>query len=282
MNASNHHHFINKGPLKNPITWQIGLGISHFRKSLGILPCGIGPAKLSHPLCYRRGLNHYARFSKVCRCQMTVQPPMHWEHHPHNPFNWPRWKKWMSMLTSCWVTFIVGLNATSITTAADAISSEFHLANGIFEYNFFAVTAWNAAAAFVPLATLPLMETYGMRFGFLVSSLCSCDSALVTDSIVGGIWSLYDLSDPTGLGPKFRYACHLPGHCWGFRRNFAKLRRWNSVEPVLASPRASLPSNLVYIHLVVWGDNGPCSGCYCGAIGVAMVSNIPCLMGNYS
>lgn len=74
----------------------------------------------------------------------------------------------MSMLTSCWVTFIVGLNATSITTAADAISSEFHLANGIFEYNFFAVTAWNAAAAFVPLATLPLMETYGMRFGFLV------------------------------------------------------------------------------------------------------------------
>ncbi|KAE8167414.1 MFS multidrug transporter [Aspergillus tamarii] len=137
---------------------------------MGIQSCGIGCAKLSHPFCYGRGLNHYARFSEIlCHCQMAVQPPMHWEHHPHNPFNWPRWKKWMSMLTSCWVTFIVGLNATSITTAADAISSEFHLANGIFEYNFFAVTAWNAAAAFVPLATLPLMETYGMKFGFLVA-----------------------------------------------------------------------------------------------------------------
>lgn len=72
------------------------------------------------------------------------------------------------MLTSCWVTFIVGLNATSITTAAEPISRDFNLSNGFFEYNFFAVTAWNAAAAIVPLATLPLMETYGMRLGFVV------------------------------------------------------------------------------------------------------------------
>ncbi|KAE8356281.1 MFS multidrug transporter [Aspergillus coremiiformis] len=98
---------------------------------------------------------------------MTVRSPVHWASHPHNPFNWPRGKKWMSMLTSCWVTFIVSLNATSITTAADLISSEFDLANGIFEYNFFVVTAWNAAAAVVPLVTLPLMETYGMRVGFV-------------------------------------------------------------------------------------------------------------------
>ncbi|KAL4892837.1 MFS multidrug transporter [Aspergillus ambiguus] len=90
-----------------------------------------------------------------------------WESHPQNPFNWPRRKKWTPMLTSCWVTFIVGLNATSITTAAESVSSEFNLANGIFEYNFFSVTAWNGAAAFVPLATLPLLETYGMYKGYI-------------------------------------------------------------------------------------------------------------------
>ncbi|KAF9895185.1 hypothetical protein FE257_000087 [Aspergillus nanangensis] len=73
------------------------------------------------------------------------------------------------MLTSCWVTFIVGLNATSITTAAEPISAQFDLAPGIFEYNFFAVTAWNAAAAIVPLATLPLMETYGMQIGYVTA-----------------------------------------------------------------------------------------------------------------
>ncbi|THD00114.1 hypothetical protein EYZ11_000439 [Aspergillus tanneri] len=94
---------------------------------------------------------------------------MHWAYHPHNPFNWPRGKKWMAMLTSCWVTFIVGLNATSMTTAAESISTEFNLSNGTFEYNFFAVTAWNAAAAFVPLVTLPLMDTYGMRYGYVAA-----------------------------------------------------------------------------------------------------------------
>ncbi|KAI9045885.1 MFS multidrug transporter [Aspergillus affinis] len=100
---------------------------------------------------------------------MVEQSAVQWAHHPHNPFNWPNRKKWMAMLTSCWVTFIVGLNATSITTAAESISEEFNLGNGIFEYNFFAVTAWNAAAALVPLATLPLMETYGMRNGYVTA-----------------------------------------------------------------------------------------------------------------
>jgi hypothetical protein len=70
------------------------------------------------------------------------------------------------------------LNATSITTAAESISLEFNLENGIFEYNFFAVMAWNAAAAFVPLVTLPLMEAYGMRIGFLVASPLYWASAL--------------------------------------------------------------------------------------------------------
>ncbi|PKY00464.1 MFS multidrug transporter [Aspergillus campestris IBT 28561] len=100
---------------------------------------------------------------------MAAPAHLEWAHHPHNPYNWPPRKKWMCMLTSCWVTFIVGLNATSITTAAEPISRDFDLSNGFFEYNFFAVTAWNAAAAIVPLATLPLMETYGMRVGFVTS-----------------------------------------------------------------------------------------------------------------
>lgn len=73
------------------------------------------------------------------------------------------------MATACWVTFIVGLNATSITTAADVLTEEFNLqTGGDLEVNFFAVTAWNAAAAIVPLVTLPLMDTYGVRYGYLV------------------------------------------------------------------------------------------------------------------
>lgn len=91
-----------------------------------------------------------------------------WDRDPRNPFNWPLWKKWMVMVISLAVTFFTGMNSTSITTAGEVLSREFSVRSGIFEYNFFVVTAWNAAAALVPLATLPLMETYGMRQGYLV------------------------------------------------------------------------------------------------------------------
>ncbi|KAM3559586.1 hypothetical protein ARSEF4850_004067 [Beauveria asiatica] len=90
-----------------------------------------------------------------------------WAQHPGNPYTWPARKKWTVVLTASLVTFVVGLNATSITTAAEVISDEFDLANDMFEYNFLSVTAWNAAAAFIPLATLPLMDTYGVRSVYL-------------------------------------------------------------------------------------------------------------------
>lgn len=93
-----------------------------------------------------------------------------WSTHPHNPYTWSAEKKWSTMVVACLVTFIAGLNATSITTASEAISEEFNLSSNPIETNFFAVTAWNAAAAFVPLVTLPLMDTYGVRYGYLVRS----------------------------------------------------------------------------------------------------------------
>lgn len=94
-----------------------------------------------------------------------------WAVHHGNPYAWPSRTKWTVMSTACLVTFVVGLNATSMTTASEDISAEFGLGSGLIEYNFFAVTAWNAAAAFVPLVTLPLMDTYGVRWGYLVQDL---------------------------------------------------------------------------------------------------------------
>ncbi|PNP52483.1 hypothetical protein THARTR1_06951 [Trichoderma harzianum] len=91
-----------------------------------------------------------------------------WDQDARNPFNWTRYRKWTTIAVACWVTFIIGLNATSITTAAEVISLQFHLPDDQIEVNFFAVVAWNAAAAFVPLVTLPLMDTYGTRTGYLV------------------------------------------------------------------------------------------------------------------
>lgn len=106
--------------------------------------------------------------SQSASTQLTTDYAIDWTQHPTNPFNWLLWQKWTTMGIACWVTFIVGLNATSITTASSPISSKFHLSNGALEVSFFASTAWNAAAAVGPLVTLPLMDTYGVRAGYVV------------------------------------------------------------------------------------------------------------------
>ena len=91
-----------------------------------------------------------------------------WENDPRNPFNWPLSRKWATMFVSYWVAIVVGINATSFTTAAEGLSHEFNVSNSFFEYSFFAVTSWTATAAIVPLATLPMMETFGFRIGYVV------------------------------------------------------------------------------------------------------------------
>ena len=91
-----------------------------------------------------------------------------WENDPRNPFNWPLSRKWATMFVSYWVAIMVGINATSFTTAAEGLSHEFNVSNSFFEYSFFAVTSWTATAAIVPLATLPMMETFGFRIGYVV------------------------------------------------------------------------------------------------------------------
>ncbi|KAJ6779602.1 hypothetical protein PWT90_08384 [Aphanocladium album] len=110
--------------------------------------------------------------------------PSEWDLHHGNPYSWPDVKKWTVMSTAFIVTFLVGLNATSITTASERISEEFNLNNGNIEYNFFAVTAWNAAAAFVPLFTLPLMDTYGVRWGYL--ALAKNFATLIVCRVIAG------------------------------------------------------------------------------------------------
>lgn len=107
--------------------------------------------------------------------QARTNDGLEWPQHPSNPLNWHLRKKWTTMSVACWVTFVVGLNATSLTTASKALSSEFHLSNAIIEDTFLPSTAWNAAAAVVPMITLPLMDTYGVRIGYVVCPALFCN-----------------------------------------------------------------------------------------------------------
>lgn len=156
------------------------------------------------------------------------QPDQQWDQDARNPFNWPRWKKWMVLLISCVVTFFAGMNSTSITTAGEAISNEFNVDNGMFEYNFFAVTAWNGAAAIVPLATLPIMETYGMRTGYLVSIHPDPPWTGNNESNGSGrLFALLDLLNPAGSGSEFRNAGCLSSYRWSGRGYLTERGGWS-------------------------------------------------------
>ncbi|KAH8694143.1 MFS multidrug transporter [Talaromyces proteolyticus] len=88
---------------------------------------------------------------------------------PDNPFHWPSRTKWTVTLTTCFVCFIVGLNATGIASAPTPINDRFNISDANFPNSFWPVASWTIGAAIVPMIVLPLMEKYGTRSGYLWS-----------------------------------------------------------------------------------------------------------------
>jgi MFS family permease len=77
--------------------------------------------------------------------------------------DWPIARKWRAIVLLCFICFAVGINATAILTASDQIMLEFNIDESRFPYSFFLATAWNAAAALIPVVILPLVEDFGLR-----------------------------------------------------------------------------------------------------------------------
>lgn len=166
--------------------------------------------------------------SQLASTQLTTSDAVEWAQHPSNPFNWSLWQKWTTMGVACWVTFIVGLNATSITTASTPISSKFHLSNSALDVSFLPSTAWNAAAAVAPLVTLPLMDTYGVRAGYVVSLTYMFDPVYADIylyvSALDLLYFILHLPHTTSFSRKLRNPCGLSRVCWYFWRYCAECR----------------------------------------------------------
>lgn len=90
---------------------------------------------------------------------------------PDNPINWPLRKKWMVTGFSCTITFLIGINALSISSAAVQVGERFDVSDAAFPNSYWVVTAWNVGAAIMPLFGLPLLENFGVRLGYLVRCL---------------------------------------------------------------------------------------------------------------
>lgn len=87
---------------------------------------------------------------------------------PSNPFKWKIRTKWAVTLTACYVTLIVGLNATAMTTASEAINLTFHISEQHFANSYWPVVSWTVGAALAPMVALPLLEDFGIRNGYII------------------------------------------------------------------------------------------------------------------
>jgi hypothetical protein len=78
-----------------------------------------------------------------------------------SPFKWPSRKKWTVTLVACLVCFMVGVNSTSITAAAEEINIRFSESDNnpaMLPVSYWPVTAWNAGAAIFPMIMLPIVS----------------------------------------------------------------------------------------------------------------------------
>lgn len=87
---------------------------------------------------------------------------------PANPVNWSAARKWSVLVIACYVTFVVGINATALTAAVKDTNAAFGISDEHFPNSVWPVTAWNTGAALAPMVVLPLMEDYGVRAGYIV------------------------------------------------------------------------------------------------------------------
>lgn len=88
---------------------------------------------------------------------------------PENPFNWSDTRKIIITAAALFACLTVLTNGTMITVAHNAINEEFGISDANFPNSYWPVTSWALGGALFTLVVLPLMEDFGLRWGFLIT-----------------------------------------------------------------------------------------------------------------
>ncbi|KAF1976418.1 multidrug transporter [Bimuria novae-zelandiae CBS 107.79] len=89
-----------------------------------------------------------------------------------NPFNWSQTKKWRVTLLACFMTFVLQINGTAMTSAAEQINESFHVSDENFPHSYWPVFSWTLSGAAAPMIGLPLMEHFGVRWSYMMMYAC--------------------------------------------------------------------------------------------------------------
>lgn len=91
---------------------------------------------------------------------------------PKCPFNWTERLKWTVSSVLLINTFILPLNGTGITIAADQLATDFDVTDSMwFTNTYWIVTSWSVGGAFVVLFGMPLLEDLGIKRVYLLFSI---------------------------------------------------------------------------------------------------------------
>jgi hypothetical protein len=101
---------------------------------------------------------------------ITSEHELSWNdsRNSHNPFNWTDSKKWRVTLLACFMTFVIQVNGTMMTSAAEQINNSFHVSDENFPHSYWPILSWSLGGAAAPLFGLPLMENFGVRRSYMV------------------------------------------------------------------------------------------------------------------
>jgi hypothetical protein len=123
---------------------------------------------------------------------------------PQNPFNWRPFRKWTITILACFMTFVVQVNGTAMTSAWEHINNSFNVSDRHFPHSYWPVLSWNLGGAAAPMLALPLMENFGIRWSYLVSKPhnVSFQGGLLT-SLLGCLSRSYNLPRSTSSGHEF-------------------------------------------------------------------------------
>lgn len=66
------------------------------------------------------------------------------------------------------MTFVVQINGTAMTSAAERINESFGVSDEHFPHSYWPILSWNLGGAAAPMLALPLMENFGVKWSYIV------------------------------------------------------------------------------------------------------------------
>jgi hypothetical protein len=153
---------------------------------------------------------------------VTEAKSMQWSDpkNTHNPFNWPAAKKWRVTLLASFMTLVIQMNGTMMTSAAEQINESFYVSDEKFPHSYWPVLSWNLGGAAAPLLGLPLMENLGVRKTYMVSPRISFVVFCADD--IGNLRRFDNLHCPPGRGTELCDFDRHSHHHWRLFRRACK------------------------------------------------------------